>query len=362
MREATGNLIGLIRSGGFLRSWVADLIYDGERRAADLRLQDPSFSWDGGAQIAGSGSCTVHASNLFGRGIVPAQIGDLFSPFGAELQVDMLIRAGSFSERIPMGRFVLDSVPEGIERTIPGVAGGLPVVVDSRVKLTLKDYMLRVQRDKFAFPTSPRSTSMWTEAFNLTGLAVLRNLSDEPIPASVTYDEDRLQALDDVFAVADAWPHLTPAGQLTARPKVWPSAIDEFRGIVSAPRSMESDRVYNRVVVEGKSPAGAVIREVAEITQGYLRVRNTDGTRSPFGVATLREQNDMLTTAAQCRARARSLLSQVSQLRAVTRSVTERLNPLREVGDVVELAGTATRILSVRHDVATTTCVVEEAS
>lgn len=360
MREASGNLRQVLDAGGFTRAWVTDLIYDDVRRLADLPLQSPSFTWDGSNQIQGSGSCEIVWADMFGRGIVPSQIGDLFSPFGAELQVDMLITAGEFSERIPMGRFVLESVPEGAEYSIPGAAGGLPVTLESRISLDLKDLMLRVQRNRFAFPKSPDSTSMWQEAFNLTGLATVRNIDDVVVSTSVTYDEDRLKGLDDLFNVADAWPQLTPSGQLTTRPKTWPSTpVDEFGGVVSASRSLESEKVYNRVVVEGKSPTGAVIRVIRGVDNGFLRVQNSDGSRSPFGVSTYFYQSDFLTTTEQCRTTADGLLERVSRLQSVTRRVVEPLMPLREVGDVVLLEGAATRILSVRHDLATTTSVVE---
>lgn len=359
MRDATTDLREVIAGGGFARAWVADLLYDDERVAADVPLLDPSFAWDGAAQIQGSGSCEIVSDDLFGRGIVPRAIGDMFSPFGAELQVDMIIGLGVFAERIPMGRFINESIPSSAEYKIPGAAGGLPVVVESRLAMNLKDYMVRVQRDSFPFPTAPSSTSMWSEAIGLTGLAVVRNISDVTLPTSVTYDTDRLVALDDIFSVASSWPHLTPSGQLTARPKAWPAAVDEFTAIVSAPQVMESDKVYNRVVVEGKSTTGVVLRSIQAVTEGFLRVRNPDGSRSPFGGATYEYQSDFLTTQAQCDATAVALLAQVSQLRSVTRTVVEPLMPLREVGDVVTLDGAPTRILKVSHDQTTTTSVVE---
>ncbi len=363
MWTGSEGLTQVLDSSAYDRAWLGSLIYNGVTRVADLPLVGPSFRWDSGAQVAGSGSCQIVSTDPFGRSIVPRQIGDLFSPFGAELQVDVLIRQGDFSERVPMGRFVLDAVPTTREYSIEGPAGGEPIVVESRIELSLKDYMLRVQRDRFAFPTAPSSTSMWTEAFDLTGLATLRNVQDVPVPRSVTYDEDRLKALDDLFAVADAWPHLTRTGQLTARPKQWPAPVSKFRGVVSAPRVMESDKVYNRVVVEGKSPAGVVIRAIAEVTEGFLRVRNTDGSRSPFGVATYRYQSGFLTTYPQCLATAQSMLSRVSRLRSVRRTIVEPFMPLRDVGDVVllEAEGELARILSVTHNATTTTCEVEVA-
>lgn len=362
MRAGTADLLEVLNSSAFDRAWIGSLVYDGIARVSDLHLVNPSFGWDGGSQIAGSGSCSIVSTDPFGRSISPTRIGDLFSPFGAELQVDVLITQGDFEERVPMGRFVLDTVPTTRDFAVEG-PGGDAIFVESRVELSLKDVMLRVQRDKFPFPRPPATPSMWAEVFNLTGLATVRNIADATLPTSVTFDEDRLKALDDVFAVADAWPHLTPSGQIAARPKAWPAQVSVFRGVVSAPRVIESERVYNRVVVEGKAPSGEAVRAIAEITDGFLRVRNADGSRSPFGANTYRYASDFLTTEQQCYTTALSMLSRVSRERSVQRTVTEPFMPLREVGDVVKLPAEneLTRILSVKHDASTTTSVVEVA-
>lgn len=358
MRDVSSRTRQIIE-GGQLDAWyVADLIYDGERRLQDVPVMDVSLQWDGGAQVAGSGSVTVIWSDLFGGSMIPERIGDMFSPFGAELQIDMMIGLGQV-ERVPMGRFVIESVPAATRQLLDRAVGGLPVNLGERIELRLKDLFHRVQRDRFPFPQSPSTVSMWQEAQLLTGFPTIRNTPDRTIPRSVTYDEDRLNALGELFALVDAWPHLTPSGQLTARPKKWGEPVDEFRHVASAPRVMDSDRTYNRVVVEGKNPDGDAVRAVAEVTDGYLRVRNSDGTRSPFGAATYFYQSDFLTTPGQCRLVADDMLPRVSRLRSVTRDVVEPLNPVREVGDVVLLEGEPTRIKSVTHDRTTTTSVVE---
>src|SRR5690606_20655298 len=190
--------------------------------------------------------------DVFGQSVVPREIGDLFSPFGAELQVDVIVSAGGFTERVPQGRFVLDAVPESVEFAIANAHGGLPVIAESRVALDLSDYFLRIARDSFPFPTSPQSTSMWDEAQRLTGLAVVRSVDDRVLPTNITYDEDRLEALGKVFGPSNAWPALTPDGALTARSKDWPAPVDRIETVLDSPLVMRSENVYNRVVVEGK--------------------------------------------------------------------------------------------------------------
>lgn len=368
MREVSEKARAVLAGGGYSITWTADLLYDGAVRAQNVPIADPSFGWDGSAQIQGTGSCTVLWDDLFGQSIVPREIGDLFSPFGAELQVDLILSAGAFSERISMGRFVLDEVPSAVEYAIQHPRGGLPVVVESTVDLKLADYFLRVARDRFPFPSSPQSTSMWDEAQRLTGLPVFRSIPDRTLPTAITYDEDRLEALEKVFAPSGAWPALTPQGALTAMPKAWSEPVGRVETVLDAPLSMQSETVYNRVVVEGKNPdpEGPVLRSVVEITEGYLRVRNRDGSRSPFGGNTYFYKSDFLTTQAQCQDYALELLPQVSRLRSVMRTVTEPFNPLREVGDVYTLVDPSrggeeslVRVRGVRHSGAETALTVE---
>lgn len=339
MRDVSQKLRDLLDSGVFAVEWVADLYYGGDPKAQNVPLVNPRMSWDTSAQVQGSGSCQVLWDDLFGQSIVPREIGDLFSPFGAELQVDVVVSAGEFRERVPMGRFVLDSVPSGVEYALANPRGGVPVVVESTVDLDLADYFLRIARDEFPFPTSPKSTSMWDEAQRLTGLPVVRSIDDRTLPTNITYEQDRLEALGKAFGPSNAWPTLTPSGALTALSKTWPAPVGRLELVVDAPLVMRSENVYNRVVVEGKNPDpnGPPLIAVAEINDGYLRTKNADGTRSPFGGSTYNYKSDFLESQAMCQATADEMLPRVSRIRSVTRKVTIPFNPLYEGGDVLVL-------------------------
>jgi len=368
MREVSEKARELLAGADYRIDWVADLIYDGDPLEQNVPILDPGFSWDMSAQVQGKGTCTVLWGDLFGRSIVPRQIGDMFSPFGAELQVDVMLSAGAFQERIPMGRFVLDSIPGAVEQAISRPHGGLPLVAESRVDLDMADYFLRVARDSFAFPTSPQSTSMWDEAQRLTGLPVFQSIPDRVLPTNLTYEDDRLDALEKVFNPSGAWPALTPDGALTALPKAWGATVGTIRSALTVSSEMRSENVYNRVVVEGKNPDpnGRELIAVAEICDGILRTQNPDGSRSPFGGNTYRYSSDFLVTQAQCQAYADELLPKVSRLRAVTRTVTEPFNPLRELGDVMMLIDptrqgeeSLVRVTGVAHQGGETTLTVE---
>lgn len=368
MRDVSEKCRRVLDGGVFDVEWVADLYYNGEPRAQNVPLVDPRFSWDGAAQVQGSGSVTILWDDIFGGSIVPREIGDLFSPFGAELQADVIISAGEFAERIPMGRFVLDRVPDAVEYAVAHPHGGLPVVVESTVTLDLADYFLRIARDSFPFPTSPRSKWMWEESQWLTGLPIFRSIPDRALPSNLTFEEDRLDALGRVFAPSNARPALTPSGALTAVSKDWSAPVDRLELVVEAPVEMRSENVYNRVVVEGKNPDpdGPPLIAVAEVTHGFLRARNADGSRSPFGGNTYRYASEFLTTQVMCQDTAAAMLPRVSRIRAVTRRVTEPFNPLREVGDVLTLVDpfrqgeeSLVRVTTISHSEAETVLEVE---
>lgn len=359
MRAATDELRRALADGGFTTRWVFDLMYNNDRQLADVEVSRPDLSWDGGRFVTGAGSVRVLWSDDHARSIIPRQIGDMFSPFGAEMQVDCLITAGTFSERVPMGRFVVSEIPDAEEARL--LWEGRLIHAGESFTVNLADRLAKVERDDFPFPTAPTSSSAWDEVQTITGIPVVRNVPDAEVPTSTAYEGPRDEALKGLFDVLDAWPHMDSAGALTARSKTWGSPVDELVNVVAAPPSMTAQYTYNRVVAVGKSPEGDPIYGVKEITDGFLRVRNADGSQSPFGGATYRYQSDLLTTQGQVDAYAASLLPRVARIRSVTRDITEPFNPLREVGDVLMFRGGLVRVQKVSHPGAVTRLTVEVA-
>jgi hypothetical protein len=356
----------IIDDGGFTVRWVADLMYDGERRLANIDLSDGSLSlnWDGGRFVEGSGEARIVWTDEFGRDGVPRTVGDWFAPFGAELQVDCIIGAGVFSERIPQGRFLIVDVPDVVESNV--LFDGRVIHPGQSFGVTLKDRLAKVQRDVFPYPTASHSTSAWEEAQNLTGLPVVKNVADVLVP-STPYDGSREDAVRAIFDRLDAWPHLDSTGALTARPKAWGDVSGEFRNVISAPLTLTSTETYNRVVVVGKSPDGQPLYGVREVRSGFLRTVNVDGSPSPFGGATYKYPGEKLSTQGEVDGYANDLLPRVARLRTRKRVVTESFNPLREVGDVMEFSnkqryGTdLVRIVSIAHEGEVTRSTVEVA-
>jgi hypothetical protein len=102
--------------------------------------------------------------------------------------------------------------------------------------------------------------------------------------------------------------------------------------------ALSNANVYNAVVVRGQDPSGnTIVLASSELTDGPLRVRNADGSLSPYRRVPYYYQSQYITTTAQAKAYADQQLPRVSRLRSITYQLVELFNPLREVGDVLNV-------------------------
>ncbi|MBN9210506.1 MAG: hypothetical protein BGO45_04605 [Microbacterium sp. 71-36] len=333
--------------GGIEKIWTADLMYDGERRLEGLQIDEPAIGWDMSRFVVASGAVPVVWSDVFGSSMIPREIGDWFSPFGAELQVDCIIRAGRYEDRIPMARLIIDSVPDADDRRM--LFQGIPFTAGESFTVNVADRLAKIARDEFRAPTSAKSSSAWQEIQSVTRFPVIRSVPDAVVPSGIVYEGQRSAVVNKLYDLMGAWPHLTADGVLTAIPKAWGDPVDEIRGFVSAPVSMSAEQTYNSVVVEGKDDAGDPIYAFADITEGFLRVSNPGDSMSPFGRKTRRYQSEFLRTRQQCEEFAAGLLERSARRRGVRRTITEPFNPLREVGDVLIFDGGLARVSSLSH-------------
>lgn len=321
------------------RRWVADLYYDGERRLADLPIEDPSFTDDGSALVQGSGSVTVVYQGDFAESLSPTVVSDMLAPAGAELAIYCVVSADAFSERVEMGWYRIVETPSAEDFTAK--YGQQRITLGSRVELSLQDRFHRVQRDRFDIPGSPSQLgSVFAEVARQTQLQLTKMVSDRPIPKSIAYEEDRLEYVYDLVDVLGAVPYMRPDGSLGQRPVEWPAPVDVLRtgtggNLVDLKRSMTSEQVYNRVAFRSTADDQTKILATAEIQSGPLRTKNADGSPSPAGRTTYYASSQFVRNRAQADAYVKDLLPRVSSMRVLEVPVTERFNPLREVGDVL---------------------------
>lgn len=341
MRFST-DLLGGVLTGAFDHYWSADLVYDGEVRLTGVPLTDVRFGEDSNAKVQQTGSCTIVWTDTFGRAMAPKAVTDAFAPFGAQLRVYSNISAGPYLERVQHGVFEITDVPSAYDEDM--VFRGVVVSTGSVIKLELAELLAGVGEETFDVPTPPSQlTSTWAEAAAVTGLQLQRTIDDAPITRSVMYPDSKLDALYELFDVMlDAVPHMTADGALAARPNQWGSPVHVLRRgdggqVVRVRRAMSAADVYNRVAVRATSGEQKSILAVAELTDGALRVRNPDGSRSPYRARTFYQSSEFVTDLAKAKAWANSTLPQVSTLRSQVIPVVMTFDPRVERGDVLTL-------------------------
>jgi len=341
MRTASDNCRQVLAQGSFSFWYEADLWYDNTRRAALLPIDDIQLSEDDSRGVKANGGCTIVWQDDFARSIMPNAIGDLFSPFGSELAIYAVVSAGSFQERVPLAWMQIVDVPAMRDSTM--FFKGTRITTGTVLELKLQDRFVQIQADEFDVPSSPSQlASVWTEIGALTGMKLVRSLPDAPITRSVVYQNDRLQALLDLADLLGGVPYAASDGTLTMRPKAWTSPVDTLRAgddgtLVDIQKGMSADTVYNKVTFRGQGNAQDQVLAFSEITEGPLRVRNPDGTRSPAHRRPTFRSNQFVTTSAQAKAYTESELARVSTLSAVKWPIEEVWNPLRELGDVITI-------------------------
>lgn len=342
MKSSTPGLNDALVSSSFTFWYVADLWYNGSRRLADVPVTVTALTDDDSRAVKSQGTCTITWSDQFGESIMPNEPEDLFSPFGSELAVYAIVETGLGNrERIPMGWYQITDVPDMRDHTMFWEPEQRVISTGTVLQLSLMDRLIQVQRDEFGAPGAPSSlASVWGEIGTLTGLPLVRSITDAAITRSVVYKEDRLQAVLDLADIIGGVPYMDPNGALTMRTKNWPAPVDTMRrgdggSIINIGRGMSPDGVYNAVIFRGQSNDQTTVWASTEIDSGAMRTRNGDGSRSPAHRRPTFRSNEFITTYEQAKAYTETELVRVSTLRSIRWPITETWNPLREVGDVV---------------------------
>jgi hypothetical protein len=341
MKASTNNCRAALGTGSFVKWYVADLYYDGERRIENVPIKDLNLTEDDSRAIKAQGGCSIVWTDDYGQSIMPVNIGDLFSPFGSELALYAIVAGGTFTERIPMGWYQIVDVPTMRDQTM--FFNDRLITVGTTLELKLQDRFSQIQKDQFDVPSAPSQLeSVWDEIGILTGLQLTRTIPDAPISRSVVYQEDRMQAVLDLADIIGGVPYATPDGTLAMRTKTWGARVDTLRrgdegSIVSIDKGMSADQVYNKVVFRGQGEQQDQVLASSEIRIGALRTQNPDGSRSPAHRRPTFRSNQFVTTAAQAKDYTDSELDRVSTLNAIQWPITELWNPLRELGDVLDV-------------------------
>lgn len=281
-------------------SWLG-----GRLLAAEIPVSGGRITGDVGDDIIETLSITVP------RAAAPAPGADVFdwrpeSPdhplakFGQILDVTILVGSVVTGEvwEIRRGRFQIKDWDDDDDGTITVKAESL---------------LARPRDDKLKQLSSPTGTLI-SEARRLLpggmGASFDPELTDRPVPATMSWSKDRLKNLQEI---ADAWPALLridPWGQVYFRaplPTV-PVPVLTLRDgdggtLISAPRSDTRTGVYNEVLTSTSSSDKADIQGYAAVTAGPMSV-NGD-----YAVVTKEYSSSLLEDKAQLDAAAATILA-----------------------------------------------------
>ena len=168
-------------------------------------------------------------------------------------------------------------------------------------------------------------------------------VADPSVPASVTYDANRLTALCSLAAVVNAVVWAGRSGELQFIPQpaanaapVWTAdATRAVKIIIAGNRT----GLYNRFIVEGTDAGGAALRGVSDVLDGPLAVGS-----SPFGTVTYRHNDPLAKDQTAINASAQTYRDRIVADRTARVKITVPADPSLDPLDVVAVTDPEARV------------------
>lgn len=342
MRVASEKLRQVLTEGSFSTRLVVDSFLGATRTGKDLPATEYDLKWDSEASIKSAGTLTLVQSSESGESLVPRSFRDMLAPAGQEVNLLMEVSTdGGFSETVQLGHYRITAVPQSSESVAEVL--GRPTVVSSRVELTLEDRMVGVQRKGFRSEQNPPAgATCWGELQRLSGLTVVRNLPDKPVPGGTVYEAAQGKVLDAVQALAGTLggvAYITPAGALSILPDARGPVVAELQlgengTILDLTDTMESEGIYNVVVGNFERDDRSPIYASAQQDTGPFKVTPMG---EGYGEYTRYYSSDFVKTQEAADAAVKAILSQSMTGQSYRVPVQCLVNPLIEDGDMVSV-------------------------
>lgn len=341
-------LVGSRAGEGILaHSW-----YDGQVVAADLPVEEWSVSWDASRQVQGQLDLTVRDPD---GALAPWAVDDPLGVGGSRLQVVYRLASGA---TVDLGWFritgadpeeewrtyrVNDSTATGdgelafFKERLEWVSGGavVPVSADELTR--------QASIERFLAPESPPiGASVLSEVRRLLDgimtVTVASGVVDAPVPRSVVYEQERMDAVEDLLDRIGCSHRMTGFGQFEVYPNVrtdpvWQVAGGDDGVLIRVGRSQRLDGLYNGAVSEGEDAQNRPLIGRWFEEGGPLRWGGPHGRYPVFHSAT-----GLLKTQQAVNADARTRLSSVVSQRSVVLQVWCLPHPGLQVGDWVVVA------------------------
>lgn len=305
--------------------------YDGKLAMDEpLPVSSWSMGWDGDERQKIPGKIRLSVKDPDGV-LGPWLYEDPLGIGGARIQVFYLV-GGAGDVRMGMYRITSNEVEESwVFKTIredgyavpdsivgPGMRQ-IAVPLGASVGATAVDLTFELDGDAFMAPEQPAgpTPTVKSEVTRLVGDAfpiVWLDVVDRPVPLESTWNDNRVEAIMDLLAIAGASFRMGPNGEFQcytkSRTAVFTLAAGEDGMLLNLSRGQDISNVYNIGSVsstrKGKDSAGAEVDIPIvgryEIPNGPLRVNG------PFGRRVIRNANPLMDTQAKCDAAAESLV------------------------------------------------------
>jgi hypothetical protein len=343
MQTVTSNFLAAIQSST-KPVFYADLWKDNNLIATlPLEAGGNSVTFDADSDVQGSVRLVV--ADVDGA-LTPTSIGSPLTPFGSIVNVRAGFRIGNAEEVVSLGWYVIwDMEVEEAWKSYTTTTGETVLSrAGSRITLTGRDFMQKVADYKFLVPTAPTQSTAWAEIVFLVSDVVGTETpswvgySDITIPSTLTYSEDRMEAVKSLAAVLGAEPVMTPAGKLTLRqlnPAQSASNTAPTFGwninVTQYKKTLSRDGVYNIVVARGKNTQQVNVVAYAIQADGPTSFYSSFGPRPVF------YDTDLLNTVASIQAWADAQLATIAQRNTQTVPISALPNPALELGDYCNL-------------------------
>lgn len=330
-------------TGSHVRITRADLWYAGVLVAADLPVVSGELDMDDDAQIRATVSGLSIADPT--GALVPNGADDTtgLSVYGSQIHLrsGVQYQPSGAEELVSLGWYTIQTA--NIDERFTRDNAGLWVSGGAVHTLTLADRMSAVDDARFLAPEQPMAATCLAEIRRLcAGLlpfATWPTVTDPPVPATITYQESRLDAVVALASAASTRVYVDSNGALSVRKVADPSTapvaliVSTDREITETTTGYTRDQMYNAVVARGEQGVDtAPVQAIAYDTDPASPTR-WDG---PYGRKPTFYSSPLLTTVAQCQAAALAILQGI--LRGRDRLVTIKAipNPALEPGDVVQ--------------------------
>lgn len=266
---------------------------------------------------------------------------------GQQLVVRSGVSRKSYQEWIPCGSYRIDDSGAGSQAWSVH-RNGKAVRRGGRLSPSASDLLSILEDDDFVGLEQPLpGGTIRSEAVRIVGGRIpvassWPGVADPAVPASVTYDSNRLTSLCALAAAVNSVVWAGRSGELqfipipaTSAPAVWSAKSDRVVDLLVAGNRTG---IYNRVIVEGTDASGAPLRGVADVTDGPLRV---DG---PFGTVTYRHNDPLSKTQAAVDASAVTMRDNLMAQRTVRAKITVPADYSLDPLDVVAVTDPEERV------------------